>query len=75
MALIVRIDVIAPYGKQGVVRHIASRISSDYYLPRIEGLRYLDELKTILRLLNAKWQIRTCVLSQMYLPRLRSVRN
>jgi hypothetical protein len=53
MALIVRIDVDRPYGKQGVVRHIASRISSDHYLPRMEGLRYLDELKTIVRLLNA----------------------
>ncbi len=53
MALIVRIDVDRPYGKQGVVRHIASRIGSDYFLPRMEGLRYLDELKTILRILNA----------------------
>lgn len=53
MALIVRIDVDRPYGKQGFLRHAASRIASDYSLPRIEGLRYLDELKTILRLLNA----------------------
>jgi hypothetical protein len=53
MALIVRIDVDRPYGKQGVVRHVASRISSDYFLPRIETLRYLDELKTILRILQA----------------------
>lgn len=53
MALIVRIDVDRPYGKQGVVRHIASRISSDYFLPRMEALRYLDELKMILRILNA----------------------
>jgi hypothetical protein len=52
MALIVRIDVDRPYGKQGVVRHIASRISSDYFLPRVEWLRYLDELKTILHILN-----------------------
>jgi hypothetical protein len=49
----VRIDVDRPYGKQGIVRHAASRISSDYYLPRIESLRYLDELKTILHILNA----------------------
>ena len=53
MALIVRIDVDRPYGKQGFVRHVASRISSDYFLPRIAWLRYLDELKTILRILNA----------------------
>jgi hypothetical protein len=53
MALIVRIDVDRPYGKQGFVRHVASRLSSDYKLPRMEWLRYLDELKTILRILNA----------------------
>ena len=52
MALIVRIDVDRPYGKQGLVRHVASRVSSDYLLPRLEWLRYLDELKTILTILN-----------------------
>lgn len=53
MALIVRIDVDRPYGKQGFVRHVASRISSDFFLPRMDWLHYLDELKTILRILNA----------------------
>lgn len=58
MALIIRIDVDRPYGKQGLVRHVASRVSSDYdlprlFLPRMAWLRYLDELKTILRILNA----------------------
>lgn len=53
MALIIRIDVDRPYGKQGLVRHVASRVSSDYFLPRMEWLRYLDELKTILRIMNA----------------------
>jgi len=53
MALIVRIDVDRPYGQQGFVRHVASRISSDYFLPRMEWLRYLEELQTILRILNA----------------------
>lgn len=52
MALIVRIDVDRPYGKEGLVRHLASRISSDYYLPRMNWMRYLDELQTILRILN-----------------------
>lgn len=52
MALIVRIDVDRPYGKQGLVRHVASRVSSDYFLPRLEWLRYLEELKTILGVLN-----------------------
>ena len=53
MALIVRIDVDRPYGKQGLVRHVASRVSSDFYLPVMPWLRYLDELKTILRILQA----------------------
>ena len=53
MALIIRIDVDRPYGKQGFVRHVASRLSSDLCLPRMPGLRYLDELKSILRILNA----------------------
>ncbi len=53
MALIIRIDVDRPYGKQGFVRHIASRISSDYFLLRAGWLRYLDELKSILHILNA----------------------
>lgn len=53
MGLIVRIDVDRPYGQHGFLRHVASRIASDYALPRIGGLRYLDELKTILRILNA----------------------
>jgi hypothetical protein len=53
MALLVRIDVDRPYGKQGILRHVASRLASDYSLPRMPGLRYLDELKTILSILNA----------------------
>jgi len=56
MALIVRIDVDRPYGKQGFFRHVASRVSADLYFPRWEWLRYLDELKTILRVLNANGQ-------------------
>lgn len=52
MALIVRIDVDRPYGKQGVLRHVASRLASDYSLPRMPGLGYLEELKSILRILN-----------------------
>ncbi len=57
MALIVRIDVDCPYGKQGLLRHIASRVASDYCLPRMTWLRYLDELKTILCILNANGKI------------------
>lgn len=52
MSLIVRIDVDRPYGKEGFIRHVASRIASDYVLPRMSSLRYLEELETILTLLN-----------------------
>lgn len=52
MAVILRIDVDRPYGKQGLLRHIASRIASDVYLPRIDGLGYLRDLETILKILN-----------------------
>ena len=54
MALIVRIDVDRPYGKEGFIRHVASYLSSEYYFPRIAWLGYLDELKVILRILNEK---------------------
>lgn len=53
MALIVRVDVDRPYGQQGMMRHVASRVSSDFFLPRLEWLHYLSELKTILGILNA----------------------
>ena len=52
MALIVRIDVDRAYGKHPAVRHVLSRLSSDYYFPKINALGYLEELKIILRLLN-----------------------
>jgi len=52
MPLIVRIDVDRPYGRRPFLRHLLSRLSSDLYLPRIEGLGYLEELKTVLRTLN-----------------------
>jgi hypothetical protein len=52
MALILRIDVDRPYGTQGFVRHFASRLASDFYLPRMNRLGYLDELATILKILN-----------------------
>src|SRR5688572_25793367 len=52
MALIVRIDVDRPYGRSGLSRHILSRLSSDYYFPKIEIFGYLDELKWMLGVLN-----------------------
>ena len=52
MALIIRIDVDRPYGRSPLHRHVCSRVSSDFYLPRIEALGYLSELKTMLQWLN-----------------------
>ena len=54
MAVIVRIDVDRPYGREPLLRHLASRISSDVYLPKIRGLGYLRELETMLQLLNER---------------------
>jgi len=52
MALIIRIDVDRPYGKEGILRHLLSRISADLYFPRVDKFGYLAELRNILELLN-----------------------
>lgn len=52
MALILRIDVDRPYGKHPQYRHILSRVSSDFYFPKVDALGYLRELKQMLRILN-----------------------
>jgi hypothetical protein len=52
MALIVRIDVDRPYGRAPKARHILSRVSSDFYFPKVAALGYLKELRTILRILS-----------------------
>lgn len=54
MSLIIRIDVDRPYGKRGLIRHVASRLSSDYYLPQLTCLHYLGELATVLEILNSR---------------------
>jgi hypothetical protein len=54
MALILRIDVDRPYGKRGFVRHVASRVASDFYWPRINRLGYLRDLGAILEILNER---------------------
>jgi hypothetical protein len=54
MALILRIDVDRPYGREPLFRHALSRLSSDLYFPRIESLGYLKELAVILRMLNER---------------------
>ena len=65
VALLLQIDVHHPYGRQKVERHIASRISSDYYLPRMRWLRYLEELWVVLNILNANSQC-LCFLPQVH---------
>jgi hypothetical protein len=52
MALLIRLDIDRPYGKRPAAKHILSRISSDYYFPKIRRLGYLSELGTILGWLN-----------------------
>ena len=52
MALIVRIDVDRPYGREPLLRHVLSRLGSDIYFPRIATFGYLRELEVILKLLN-----------------------
>ena len=52
MALVVRIDVDRPYGKRPLPRHMLSRLSSDYYFPKVEAFGYLRELKEVLCMLN-----------------------
>ncbi len=54
MALIIRIDVDRPYGKRPILRHLLSRLSSDFYFPKIEILGYLKELRIILQMLNER---------------------
>lgn len=52
MALVIRIDVDRPYGRKPLARHLLSRLSSDFYLPRIPAFGYLSELQTMLSWLN-----------------------
>ena len=52
MSIIIRIDVDRAYGKKTIFRQLLSRVSSDFYFPKIEKLGYLEDLKKILRFLN-----------------------
>lgn len=54
MALIIRIDVDRPYGKEPFFRHMLSRLGSDLYFPKVEAFGYLKELKIILQTLNER---------------------
>jgi hypothetical protein len=48
MALVVRIDVDRPYGREPLWRHVASRISSDVGFPVVQSFGYLRELEQML---------------------------
>lgn len=52
MALIIRLDIDRPYGRRPFARHVLSRISSDFYFPRIQALSHLRELEVILDILR-----------------------
>jgi hypothetical protein len=52
MALILRIDVDRPYGKQPVLRHVLSRTASDLYFPRVGRFGYLKEVEVLLGMLK-----------------------
>jgi hypothetical protein len=52
LPLIIRIDVDRPYGRSPWWRHVASRLSSDWNLPRLPALGYLGELEAMLLMLN-----------------------
>lgn len=70
MSLIIRIDVDRPYGRRPFVRHVLSRVASDFYLPRINPLGYLRELTVFLDFLlqrraRAHLFFRRCTLPPM----------
>ena len=52
MALIIRLDIDRPYGRAPFARHLLSRVSSDFYMPRLPGCGYLLELVRMLNMLN-----------------------
>lgn len=52
MALIIRIDIDRSYGKKHLYNKVLSRLSSDFYFPKIVKYGYLKDTKEILILLN-----------------------
>ena len=64
MAIIVRIDVDRPFGRQPVLRHVLSRVSSDLYFPRVQAFGYLRELADVLGILE-----NSCVRAHVFFRR------
>jgi hypothetical protein len=54
MAVILRIDVDSPYGKKNLFHHFFSRLTSDFDLPPILMLPYLEYLYKFIKYLNSK---------------------
>lgn len=52
MGLVIRLDIDRPYGRAPLARHFLSRLSSDFYFPKIQALGYLNELRTLLEWMN-----------------------
>jgi hypothetical protein len=54
MAVILRIDVDSTYGKKNLLTHVFSRLTSDFNLPPIMRLPYLEYLDNFIKYLNDK---------------------
>jgi|ERR1039457_4226028 hypothetical protein len=54
MSVILRIDVDSSYGKKNLLNHLFSRLTSDFDLPPIMRLKYLEYLSNFIKYLNDK---------------------
>lgn len=54
MAIILRVDADSSYGKRNFINHFFSRMTSDFNLPTISKLPYLEDLKSLINLFNEK---------------------
>ncbi len=54
MAIVLRLDIDRPYGRNPFIRHVLSRFASDWDMGRIPGIPYLADLVRMLRVLNQK---------------------
>ena len=54
--------------RQGLLRHVASRVSSDFCLPRMNWLGYLHDLESILEILNERGKSAYVFFQEVHLP-------